>query len=147
MTCHPGIAVSMCSAQVSGADLEHVMTKKIFISVVEDDQCVREGLEYLIRSMDCYEVASFSSAEEYLKSNVVQHTSCLISDYQMPGMTGAQLQTRLITDGYRIPIIFLSAHCSEEDRNRLLNDGALCVLDKPLDEELLFRWLTRACPH
>jgi len=117
------------------------MTKKFFISVVDDDQCVREGLEYLIRSMDCYEVASFCSAEEYLQSDVVPHTSCLISDYQMPGMTGADLQSRLIADGYRIPIIFLSANCSEEDRNRLLNDVALCLLDKPLHEEILFEWL------
>jgi FixJ family two-component response regulator len=131
----------MCSVQGSGANLEHVMTKKFFISVVDDDQCVREGLEYLIRSMDCYEVASFCSAEEYLQSDVVPHTSCLISDYQMPGMTGADLQSRLIADGYRIPIIFLSANCSEEDRNRLLNDGALCILDKPLHEEILFEWL------
>ena len=119
------------------------MTKRTFISVVDDDQCVRKGLEYLIRSMDCYTVASFSSAEEYLQSDVVQHTSCLISDYQMPGMTGADLQSRLIADGYRIPIIFLSANCSEEDKDRLLNDGALCVLDKPLDEEILCEWLKR----
>jgi len=119
------------------------MTKKFLISIVDDDQCVREGLECLIRSMDCYEVASFSSAEEYLQSDVVQHTSCLISDYQMPGMTGADLQSRLIADGYRVPTIFLSADCSEENRNRVLNDGALCVLDKPLHEEILFDWLKR----
>lgn len=134
----------MCTAQESGAELEHVMTKKIFISVVDDDQCVREGLENLIRSMDCYEVASFFSAEEYLQSDVVQHTSCLISDYQMPGMTGADLQSRLIADGYHIPIIFLSANCSEKDRDRLLNDGALCVLDKPIHEGILVEWLKRA---
>jgi FixJ family two-component response regulator len=133
----------MCTAQESRLDLEHVMTKKNFICVVDDDQCVREGLEYLVRSMDCYQVASFSSAEAYLQSDVVQHTSCLISDYWMPGMTGADLQNRLIADGYRIPIIFLSANCSEEDRNRLLNDGALCVLDKPLHEEILVEWLKR----
>jgi FixJ family two-component response regulator len=119
------------------------MTKIFLVSVVDDDQCVREGLERLIRSIDCYGVASFPSAKEYLQSDVVAHTSCLISDYQMPGMTGADLQRRLIADGYRIPIIFLSANCSEEDRNRLLNDGALCVLDKPLDEEVLFKWLKR----
>lgn len=131
----------MCTAQESGAHLEHVMTNRIFISIVDDDRCVREGLENLIRSMDCYEVASFSSAEEYLQSDVVQHTFCLISDYQMPGMSGADLQNRLIADGYRIPTIFLSGNCSEEDKNRLLNDGALCVLDKPLHEETLFGWL------
>jgi FixJ family two-component response regulator len=89
------------------------MTKEIVISVVDDDQYVREGLEHLVRSVGGYEVASFSSVEEYLQSNVVQHTSCPISDYQMPGMTGADLQSRLIADGYRIPIIFLSANCSE----------------------------------
>ncbi|MGB8633030.1 MAG: response regulator [Xanthobacteraceae bacterium] len=66
-----------------------------------------------------------------------------MTDYQMPGMTGTDLQIRLIADGYRIPIIFLSANCSEEDRNRLLNGGALCVLDKPLKEEILVEWLKR----
>ena len=135
----------MCSAQDSGDNLEHVMTR-FFISVVDDDQCVRDGLENLIRSTECYGVASFSSAEEYLRSDVVPHTSCLISDYHMPGMTGADLQSRLIADGYRIPIIFLSANCSEEDRNRVLNGGALCVLDKPLDEEILCEWLKRVSP-
>jgi FixJ family two-component response regulator len=82
----------MCTAPESGADIEHVMTKSIFISVVDDDQFVREGLEYLIRSMDRYEVASFCSAEKYLQSNVVPRTSCLICDYKMPGMNGAQLK-------------------------------------------------------
>ena len=133
----------MCIAQNSVANLERVMTKDFLISVVDDDQYVRNGLEHLIRSVDGYKVATFSSAEEYLQSGVVAHTSCLISDYQMPGMTGADLQRRLTADGYRIPIIFLSADCSEEDRNRLLNDGALCVLDKPLDEKILFEWLKR----
>jgi FixJ family two-component response regulator len=118
------------------------MTKKCLISVVDDDQCVRESLKHLIHSMDCYRVASFASAEEYLQSDLVPYTSYLISDYQMPGMTGADLQNRLIAAGYRIPIIFLSANCSEEDRNWLLND-ALCVLDKPLHEEILFEWLKR----
>jgi FixJ family two-component response regulator len=127
----------------SRTELEHVMTKKFFISVVDDNRCVRDGLENLIRSIDCYEVASFASAQEYLQSGAAVHTSCLISDYQMPGMTGADLQSRLIADGYRIPIIFLSADCSEEDKNRMLNDGALCVLDKPLNEEILFEWLKR----
>ena len=133
----------MCIAQNSVANLERVMTKDFLISVVDDDQYVRNGLEHLIRSVDGYKVATFSSAEEYLQSGVVAHTSCLISDYQMPGMTGADLQRRLIADGYRIKIIFLSANCSEEDRNRLMNDGALCVLDKPLDETILFEWLKR----
>jgi len=133
----------MCIARNSVANLEHVMKKEFLISVVDDDQYVREGLEHLIRSVDCYKVATFSSAEEYLQSGIAAHTSCLISDYQMPGMTGADLQRRLIADGYRIQIIFLSANCSEDDRNRLLNDGALCVLDKPLDAKILFEWVKR----
>jgi CheY-like chemotaxis protein len=116
MTRHTGIAVSMCIAQNSVTNLERVMTKEFLISVVDDDQCVRDVLEHLIRSMGCYKVATFSSAEEYLQSGVVGRTSCLISDYQMPGMTGADLQRRLIADGYRIQIIFLSANWSEEDR-------------------------------
>jgi len=54
-------------------------------------------------------------------------------------------ELRPIADGYRIPIILLAANCNEENRNRVLNGGALCVLDKPLDEELLFEWLRRVC--
>jgi FixJ family two-component response regulator len=128
-------------------NFERVMKKKCLISVVDDDQCVRESLEHLIHSMDCYRVASFASAKEYLQSDLVPQTSCLITDYQMPGMTGADLQSHLIADGYRIPIIFLAANCGEENRNRVLNGGALCVLDKPFDEKLLFEWLKRVCSN
>jgi FixJ family two-component response regulator len=124
-----------------------VMTKKFLISIVDDDRCVREGLEALIHSMDCYNVASFASANEYLQSDVVPHTSCLICDYQMPGMTGAQLRNYLIADGYRIPIIFLTANCIDENRNRLLNGGALCVLEKPFDEKVLLEWIIGACSN
>jgi FixJ family two-component response regulator len=108
------------------------MSKKILISIVDDNQCFRAALEALMISMG-YEVAAFSSAEDYLVSACMARTSCLISDWQMPGMSGTDLQDRLIAEGHRIPVIFVTAACPERERIRMLNAGALGVLPKPFD--------------
>ena len=76
------------------------MPKKILISIVDDNQCFREALEALMVSMG-YNVALFDCAEDYLVSGFVAQTSCLISDWQMPGMSGADLQDRLVAEGHR----------------------------------------------
>ncbi|MGA7229431.1 MAG: response regulator [Xanthobacteraceae bacterium] len=88
------------------------MPKKLLISVVDDNQCFREALEALMVSMG-YNVALFDCAEDYLVSGFVAQTSCLISDWQMPGMSGADLQDRLVAEGHRIPVIFVTAACTE----------------------------------
>ena len=75
------------------------------IAVVDDDQAVREGTETLLRSMG-YSASTFASAEEFLKSKQFSNTSCLITDLQMPGLSGLDLQDLLIARGHRIPIIF-----------------------------------------
>jgi FixJ family two-component response regulator len=119
------------------------MSKKLLISIVDDNQCFREALEALMISMG-YEVAAFDCAEDYLVSDCVAQTSCLISDWQMPGMSGTDLQDRLIAGGYHIPVIFVTAACTERERMRMFNAGALGVLPKPFDIGALIDCLNKA---
>ncbi|MGB8630290.1 MAG: response regulator [Xanthobacteraceae bacterium] len=119
------------------------MSQKFLICIVDDNRCFRDALEALIVSMD-YDVAAFASAEDYLNSDLVERTSCLISDWQMPGMNGGELQDRLTASGHRIPAIFVTAVCPEKERTRLLKGGALGVLEKPFDVNALVECLHNA---
>jgi FixJ family two-component response regulator len=110
---------------------------------VDDDELVREGLSYLIRSLG-YEVNSFASAEDYLSSNCVADTSCLITDMNMPGMTGGDLQRRLLADGYRMPVLFMSASPEEHVRARAVTAGTVRFMNKPIDPEYLIQYLKQA---
>ena len=83
------------------------------ISIIDDDRSVREAVESLIRSLG-YQTVTFTSAEEYLGSDRIKESECVITDIQMPGMTGLDLQDRLIADGYCRPIIFMSALAAED---------------------------------
>ena len=78
------------------------------ISIIDDDRSVREAVKSLIRSLG-YEAVTFASAEEYLGADRARDLECIITDVRMPGMTGIDLQDRLVADGYRRPIIFMSA--------------------------------------
>ena len=91
-----------------------------------------------------YAAETFVSAEEYLQSNRAADTACLISDIQMPGMNGADLQDRLIADGHRMPIIFVTAFPDEKVRARVLKAGALGFLTKPFTDEGLMKCLDLA---
>lgn len=91
-----------------------------------------------------YAAETFASAEEYLRSNRVADTICLIADIQMPGMNGADLQDRLIAGGQRTPIIFVTAFPDEKIRARVLKAGACGFLTKPFSDESLMECLERA---
>jgi FixJ family two-component response regulator len=105
------------------------------VSVVDDDESVRESLASLIRSVGLA-VRVFESAEAFLESAGVQRTDCLILDVRMPGMDGLELQRRLKTSHPDVPVIFITAHGSEEEaRLRALDAGAIAYLLKPLSEE------------
>lgn len=119
------------------------MSQKLLICIVDDNRCFRDALEALIASMG-YDVAGFASAEDYLTSDLIVQTSCLISDWQMPGVNGAELQDRLVADGHRIPTIFVTAVCTEKERARLLKAGAISVLDKPFDVNALMECFRKA---
>lgn len=109
------------------------------ISVVDDDDSVRESLEGLFRSVG-FRVKVFPSAEAFLKLDNLSDIDCLILDVRMPGMDGLELQRRLIASHHKIPIIFVSAHESDRDvRARALRNGAVDFLGKPLTEDVLLR--------
>jgi FixJ family two-component response regulator len=117
--------------------------KVAVISIVEDDPSVREATKDLIRWLG-YSVATFATAEEYLGSDRVQDTSCLIADIQMPGMSGADLQDRLIADGRLTPIIFMTAFPDPKVRARVLQAGACGFLTKPFNDDTLIDCLDKA---
>ena len=113
------------------------------ISIVDDDGFVRESTKGLVRSMG-YAAETFASAEEFLRSNRAADTACLISDIQMPGMNGADLQDQLIADAQRTPIIFVTAFPDEDIRARVLKAGAVGFLTKPFKDESLIDCLDKA---
>ncbi len=113
------------------------------ISIVDDDASVREATKGLVRSLG-YKAVTFGSAEEFLGSERLHDTACLITDVQMPGLSGVDLQSRLIEDGHRMPVIFLTAFPEDRIRDRALGAGAFGFLSKPFDEEHLIGCLTRA---
>ncbi len=107
------------------------------VSVVDDDESVRESLPDLLRELG-FVVQAFSSAEEFLASDCVGQTRCLILDIAMPGMSGPDLQRELTRRGQEIPIVFITAHKDETVRPRLVGQGAVECLFKPFsDTELL----------
>jgi FixJ family two-component response regulator len=108
------------------------------VSIVDDDESVRQALEGLLRSVGL-QVATFPSAEAFLHSPRVRATGCLILDLRMPGMGGLDLQEELAGAGYRIPIVVLTAHGEEAARRRALGRGAVAFLSKPFDVEALLR--------
>jgi FixJ family two-component response regulator len=103
------------------------------VSVVDDDESVRESLPDLLREFG-FAVQAFSSAEEFLASDVIDQTSCLVLDIAMPGMTGYDLQRELARRRQEIPIVFITAHGDENLRPRILEDGAVECLLKPFSE-------------
>ncbi|MGH9972191.1 MAG: response regulator transcription factor [Pyrinomonadaceae bacterium] len=109
-----------------------------WISVVDDDESVREAISDL---MDCMGLRTevFSSAEDFLNSGCLRDTTCLILDVRMPGMSGLELQSHLNSAGFRIPIIFISAHDDGEAKSRALGAGAIDFLKKPFSEDALLR--------
>src|SRR5258708_24455545 len=103
------------------------------VSVVDDDESVRESLPDLLREFG-FEVQAFSSAEEFLASDSVSRTSCLILDVAMPGMSGPELQRELRCRMHRIPIVFITAHADEAVRLRALGHRAVQCLITPFSE-------------
>ena len=106
------------------------------ISIVDDDVCSRGGMEGLLRSLG-YVAVTFASAEDFLGSNYVNDTSCLITDVHMPGLSGAELFHRLLADGFAAPTIFVSGLADEATRTQILASGAVGFLSKPFGQKSL----------
>jgi FixJ family two-component response regulator len=119
------------------------MATDALISVVDDDESVRESLPDLLREFG-FLAQAFSSAEEFLASDCVGETRCLILDIAMPGMTGPELQQELTLRRQEIPIVFITAYGDEAVRQRLLKGGAVECLFKPFHESALIEALDAA---
>ncbi|WP_213780687.1 response regulator [Caballeronia sp. dw_276] len=108
------------------------MPTNLIVSIIDDDESVRTATSSLVRSLG-WEARLYESAESFLGSGVVGETRCIISDVQMPGMSGLELQSRLTAKGYTIPFIFISAFRSDAASRQALAAGAMCFLSKPVD--------------
>jgi FixJ family two-component response regulator len=113
------------------------------IAIIDDDEPVRNTMSSLVRSLG-FKAIAFSSAEEYLRSPQRYRSSCLISDVQMPGMSGLDLQSRLAAEGHRVPIIFITAFPHPNIERRAHAAGATCVLNKPFESQALVECIQRA---
>ena len=112
------------------------MVKRQFISIVDDDESVRESLPDLLVELG-FSATTFGSAQEFLTSDYLSQTDCLILDVAMPGMSGPELQQELVRRGYHIPTIFITAHGDATTRPRLVAHGAVECLTKPFSDTAL----------
>jgi FixJ family two-component response regulator len=119
------------------------MRERSLISIVDDDESVRESLPDLLRQFG-FAAEAFSAAEAFLASPVVSSTKCLILDIAMPGMSGPELQQELIHRDLAIPIVFITAHGDSSIRPHLLARGAVACLSKPFSEDSLLDALNAA---
>jgi FixJ family two-component response regulator len=112
------------------------LAKSPVIAVVDDDTAVRTGIDSLVRSLG-FVVCLFASAEEFLRSTCLNEADCLITDVQMPHMSGVELHEHLTTQGFRIPTIFITAFPEESVRKRAMTGSAVGFLSKPFNAKVL----------
>jgi FixJ family two-component response regulator len=114
-----------------------VMSDSYLVSIVDDDETTREAVASLVRSLGFIAVV-FENAADFLKSDHLSRTACLIADVRMPGMTGPELHGYLRTSGTPIPTILITAYAEEAARAQALKAGVRCYLAKPIiPDELL----------
>jgi FixJ family two-component response regulator len=118
-------------------------SEKTLICVVDDDFLLRESTKRLLRSFK-FNVKALASAEEFLNSECLAETACLILDVRIPGMSGLELQRQLIVDHPDLPIVFITAHEDENCRRRALQAGAVAFLHKPFSEQDLLNAIDTA---
>ncbi|RKT27573.1 response regulator receiver domain-containing protein [Paraburkholderia sp. RAU2J] len=113
------------------------------VTIVDDDEAVRLATSSLVRSLG-WSVRTFASAEEFLRSGHVADTSCLISDVRMPGMSGVDMYTYLLGLGTAPPVIFITAFPTASLQAEIQANGALVLLEKPVDAAAMAHWLNLA---
>jgi FixJ family two-component response regulator len=120
-----------------------MMSDKFIVMIVDDDESVRRAARRLIKSFG-FAVETFASAEDFLTSGQLPQTACLVLDVQMPGLNGLELQSRLISEGHQVPIVFITAFNDENARDRALRAGAVGYLVKPFEEADLLNGINLA---
>jgi FixJ family two-component response regulator len=118
--------------------LNQTLTKTGVIAIVDDDAPLREALGSVLKAAG-FVIDTFASAEEFLESPRRSHTSCLILDVRLPGMSGIELQRRLLDANYGVPIIFITAHGDGDLRDLVMKAGAAGFLNKPVRSETLLK--------
>jgi FixJ family two-component response regulator len=113
------------------------------ISIIDDDESIREGLAGLMQWLQ-FDVAIFASAPEFLASPAVAKSACIVSDVQMPQMTGLELHGHLLATGHDIPMILITAYFSEDAKAHALSSGIVCYLRKPFDTDVLIKCIRSA---
>ena len=120
-----------------------MMNQPSLVSIVDDDESVRESLPDLLKEFG-FASQAFSSAEEFLASGAIARSQCLILDVAMPGMCGPELQEELNCRKIKIPIIFITGHRDETLRSRLIEQGAIACLIKPFSDAAMLEALNSA---
>jgi len=113
------------------------------ICIIDDDPWARSGLEELVLALG-FPARTFESAEQFVQADVIPDAKCVITDVEMPGLSGLDLQSRLRGAGHRTPVIFVTAYPNENYRARAFAGGAVGFLTKPFDDRLLIDCLERA---
>jgi FixJ family two-component response regulator len=113
------------------------------LSIIDDDDSMRCAMKSLVTSLGL-RVHTFRSAEEFLQSPRVDDTSCLITDLQMPGLSGVELQSLLLSQARHVPIILVTGFPEERMRNRAMEAGALGFLSKPFESQTLIKLIEKA---
>src|SRR5436305_12878792 len=113
------------------------------ISIVDDDESVREATEARMRSLG-FHAQAFPSAADFLASPNIENTACMVADINMPQMSGVELYRRLVDLGYAIPTILITAYPDDQVRARALADGVKCYVVKPFEDEELLRCVRSA---
>ena len=126
-----------------GRCLKATMLNRPLISIVDDDELFRESMRKLLVLLG-YTVEAFPSATDFLAWRLLPETACLVTDVQMPGMTGVELHRHLVDAGYTIPTILVTAYPDEAIRDRAIKDGVFGYLSKPVDDDHLERCLLSA---
>jgi len=116
------------------------------VSVVDDDPLVRDATVDLLNSLG-FTALGFESAEHFVDSDEVKNTCCLITDQNLPGLSGTELQNYLRGEGYRTPVIFITGYPEQTVRMRALRNGAIAFLTKPFEETVLVNCLRTAIAH
>jgi len=113
------------------------------VAIVDDDELFRRSIERLVRSAG-FTVEAFGSAEDFLERGDMDRTACAILDMKLPGMSGLDLQQRLIAKATPIPVVFVSAHDEAMMQASALRAGAVAFLKKPFDNSTLLDVLSRS---
>src|SRR6516162_5972463 len=119
------------------------MSEVPLISIIDDDSLSRDGIAALVESLG-YNIITFTSAEHFLGSDAIAKTTCLITDVQMPGLSGLELQEAMQSQGHQTPVIVITGYPNEKHRTRALENGAVGFLSKPFNDGSLIECLSAA---